>query len=106
MIIPLFIKTPKNIFSYGLCQCDKNLAYAMLFNVYEVPEWVIYFWNLWNQVESQLFEKLSTESIKGKSKYMHDNLKTQKGCLKTNFLVKIFIFILLYMNILVEISST
>ena len=106
MIIPLFIKTPKNIFSYGLCQFDKNPAYAMPFNVYEVPEWVIYFWNLSNQVESQLFEKLSTEPIKRKSKYMHDKLKTQKGCFKTNFLVKIFIFILLYINILVEIIST
>ena len=22
--VPLFIKTPKNIFSYGVTQCDKN----------------------------------------------------------------------------------
>ena len=34
-IIPLFIKTPKNIFSYGLSQYNKNSAYGMSFNVSE-----------------------------------------------------------------------
>ena len=28
-MIPLFIKTPKNIFSYGMSQYDKNSAYSM-----------------------------------------------------------------------------
>ena len=32
-LIPLFIKTPKNIFSYGKSQYDKNSAYTMSFNV-------------------------------------------------------------------------
>ena len=32
-IIPLFIKTPKNIFSYGPSQCDMNSAYTMQFNL-------------------------------------------------------------------------
>ena len=27
--VPLFIKTPKNIFSYGVSQCEKNCAYTM-----------------------------------------------------------------------------
>ena len=39
-LIPLFIKTPKNIFSYGVSQYDKNLAYTMLFNVSEENGWV------------------------------------------------------------------
>ena len=34
-LIPLFIKTPKNIFSYGVSQYDKNSAYTMSFNVSE-----------------------------------------------------------------------
>ena len=38
-LIPLFIKTPKDIFSYGVSQYDKNSAYAMLFNVCEVEAW-------------------------------------------------------------------
>ena len=27
--VPLFIKTPKNFFSYGVSQYDKNCAYTM-----------------------------------------------------------------------------
>ena len=38
-LMPLFIKTPKDIFSYGVSQYDKNSAYAMLFNVCEVEAW-------------------------------------------------------------------
>ena len=34
-LIPLFIKTAKNIFSYGVSQYDKNSAYTMSFNVSE-----------------------------------------------------------------------
>ena len=39
-LIPLFIKTPKNIFSYDVSQYDKNFAYTMPFNVSEEKEWV------------------------------------------------------------------
>ena len=34
-VIPLFIKIPKNIFSYGVSQYDKNSAYTMSFNFSE-----------------------------------------------------------------------
>ena len=37
-VIPLFIKTPKDIFSYGVSQYDKNSAYKMSFNVSEEKE--------------------------------------------------------------------
>ena len=33
VVIPLFIKTPKNVFSCGVLQEDKNSAYRMSFNV-------------------------------------------------------------------------
>ena len=36
---PLFIKTPKNIFSYGVSQYDKNSAYIMPFNISKEKEW-------------------------------------------------------------------
>ena len=65
-LIPLFIKTPKNVFSYGVSQYDKNSAYTMSFNVSEEKEWVSQYKKIWNEVESQLFEKLATEPIKGK----------------------------------------
>ena len=32
-LMPLFIRTTKNIFSYGVSQCNKNCAYTMSFNV-------------------------------------------------------------------------
>ena len=38
---------------------------------------------IWNEVESQLFEKLATEPIKGK--YVRAKLKTWKKDIKTNF---------------------
>ena len=84
-LIPLFIKTPKNIFSYGVSQYDKNSAYTMSFNVSEEKEWVSQYKKIWNEVESQLFEKLATEPIKGEGKYVHGKLKTWKERIKTNF---------------------
>ena len=77
-LVPLFIKTPKNIFSYGVSQYDKNSAYTMSFNVSEEKEWVSQYKKIWNEVESQLFEKLATELIKGEGRYIHGKLKTWK----------------------------
>ena len=82
-LIPLFIKTPKNIFSYGVSQYDKNSAYTMSFNVSEEKEWVSQYKKIWNEVESQLFEKLATEPIKGN--HVRGKLKTWKERIKTNF---------------------
>ena len=84
-IIPLFIKTPKNIFSYGVSQHDKNSAYTISVNASETPEQVIQHRNIWNEIESQLLEKLTTEPIKGDGKYMHGKLKIWKDRIKTNF---------------------
>ena len=39
-LVPLFIKTPKNIFSCGVSQYNKNSAYTMSFNVSEEKAWV------------------------------------------------------------------
>ena len=40
---------------------------------------------IWNEVESQLFEKLGTEPPKGEGKYVHVKLKTWKEHIKTTF---------------------
>ena len=40
VLIPLFIKTSKNIFSSGISQYDKNSAYTVSFNVSEENGWV------------------------------------------------------------------
>ena len=84
-LIPLFIKTPKNIFSHGVSQYDKNSAYTMPFNVSDEKEWVAQYKQIWNEVESKLFEKLATELIKREGRYVHGKLKTWKERIKTNF---------------------
>ena len=84
-LVPLFIKTPKNIFSYGVSQYDKNSAYTMSFNVSEAKEWVSQYKKIWNEVESQLFEKMATEPIKREGSYVNGKLKTWKERIKTNF---------------------
>ena len=55
--MPLFIKTPKNIFSYVVSQYDKNSASAMSFNVSAEKEWASQYKKIWTKVESQLFVK-------------------------------------------------
>ena len=84
-LIPLVIKTLKNIFSYGVSQYDKNSAYTMSFNVSEEKEWVSQYKKVWNETESQLFEKMATEPIKREGRYVNGKLKTWKECIKTNF---------------------
>ena len=83
--MPLFIKTPRNTFSYGVLEHDKNSAYTMSFNVSEEKAWVAQYKKIWNEVESQLSEKLATKLIKGEGKYVHGKLKTWKERIKTNF---------------------
>ena len=84
-LVPLFIKTPKNIFSHGASQYDKNPAYTMSFNVSEEKEWVPQYKKIWSEFESQLFEKLAIEPIKGEGRYVNGKLKTWKERIKTNF---------------------
>ena len=82
-LILLFIKTPRDIFSYGVSQFDKNSAYTMSFNVSEEEAWKTQYKKIWNEIKSQLFQKLATEPIKGK--YVRGKLKTWKKDIKTNF---------------------
>ena len=82
-LMPLFIKTPKNIFSYGVSQYDKNSTYTMTFKFSEKEAWKTQYKKIWNEVGSQLFEKLAMEPIKGNN--VRGKLKTWKKDIKTNF---------------------
>ena len=68
-LIPLFMKTPRDIFSYGTSQYNKSSAYTMSFSVSETKEWVSQYKKIWNVGESQLFEKMMTEPIKREGRY-------------------------------------
>ena len=84
-LMPLFMKTPKNIFSYVVSQYAKNSAYTMSFNVFEEKASKTQYEKIWNEVESQLFEKMATEPIKREGRYVNGKLKTWKERIKTNF---------------------
>ena len=84
-LIPLFIKTSKDIFSYSVSQYDKNSTYTMSFNVPEEKSWKTQHKKIWNEVESQLFEIMVTEPIKREGRYVNGKLKTWKERIKTNF---------------------
>lgn len=88
--MPLFIKTAKNIFGYAVSQYEKNSAYALSLTACGVPEWVIQHQNNWNEVELQLFEKMTKKSIKRETKYVHDKLKRRKNALRQTFFVTTF----------------
>ena len=45
----------------------------MSFNVFEVNEWLPQCKKIWNEIEPELFEKLTTKPIK--CKYFHGKLK-------------------------------
>ena len=84
-LMPVFIKTPKNIFSYGFSQYGKNSAYTMSFSVFEEKVWKTQYKTIWNEVESQLPEKMETELIKREGRYVNDKFKKWKERIKTNF---------------------
>ena len=84
-LIPLFIKTPKNIFSYGVSQYDKNSAYTMSFNDSDEKSWKTQYKKIWNEVESELYEKMSTKLIKKEDRYVNGKVKTWKECIKVSF---------------------
>ena len=83
VLMPLFIKTTKNMFSYSVSQYDKNSACTISFNVSDEKEWMFQYKKILDEVESQLFEKLATELIKDNN--VHGKLKTWKKDTKTNF---------------------
>ena len=83
--MPLFIKTPKDIFSFGVSQYNKSSTYTMSFNVSEEKVRKTQYKKICNEVESQLFEKMATEPIKEEGRYVNGKLKTWKERIRTNF---------------------
>ena len=79
------IKMPKNIFSHGVSQNDKNSVYTRSFNVSGEKEWVGQYKKIWSKLELQLFQKLVTEPTEREGRCVYGKLKTWKECIKTNF---------------------
>ena len=81
-LVPLFIKTLKNIFSYACHNTIKTLP-IQCHLMSEEKAWKIQYEKIWNEVESHLFENLVTGPIK--RELPSTKLKTWKERIKTNF---------------------
>ena len=55
-----------------------GIAYTMSLCVSKAKEWLSQYKKIWNEVESQLFEKMATEPIKREGRYVYGKLKTWK----------------------------
>ena len=49
-----------------------------------ISEWALYHQNIWNKVEFQLCEKLTTEHVKGEGRYIHGKPKMWKEQVEKN----------------------
>ena len=71
-IVALRIKTPKNVYSYGVSQYSETSKWCMSFNLEGRDEWIEKYKKIWEVVEAQLVQCLTTEVV-SKGKYI--NLK-------------------------------
>ena len=71
-IVALRIKTPKNVYSYGVSQYSETSKWCMSFNLEGRDEWLEKYKKIWEVVEAQLVQCLTTEVV-SKGKYI--NLK-------------------------------
>ena len=74
-IIPLYIKTPKNVFNNGVRQYSENSAYTMSFDLDAHKDWVEKYKLVWDRVEQQIFQRLTKDPV-NKDRYVNGKLKT------------------------------
>ena len=83
-IIPLYIKTPKNVFSNGVRQYSENSAYTMSFDLDAPKDWVEKYKLVSDQAEQQIFQRLKKDPV-NKDRYVNGKLKTWKEKITANF---------------------
>ena len=72
-IVALRIKTPKNVYSYGVSQYSETSKWCMSFNLEGREEWIENYKKIWEAVEAQLFQCLTTEVV-SKGRYINPKL--------------------------------
>ena len=82
VVHPLYIKTPKNVFSNGVRQYSENSAYRMSFDLNAHKDWVEKYKLVWDRAEQQIFQRLTKDPV-NKDRYVNGKLKTWK--ITTNF---------------------
>ena len=72
-IVALRIKTPKNIYSYGVSKYTESSKWCMSFNLETHDEWMENYKKIWEAVEAQLFQCLTTQVV-SKGLYINPKL--------------------------------
>ena len=72
-IVALRIKTPKNVYSYGVSQYSETSKWCMSFNLEAHNEWMVKYRQIWEAVEAQLFQCLTTDVVSN-CKYINPKL--------------------------------
>ena len=72
-IVALRIKTPKNIYSYGVSKYTESSKWCMSFNLETHDDWIENYKKIWEAVEAQLFQCLTTEVV-SKGRYINPKL--------------------------------
>ena len=72
-IVALRIKTPKNVYSYGVSQYSETSKWCMSFNLEPHSEWLVKYRKIWEAVEAQLFQCLTTDVVSN-CKYINPKL--------------------------------
>ena len=72
-IVALRIKTPKNVYSYGVSQYSETSKWCMSFNLEAHNEWIVKYRKIWEAVEAQLFQCLTTDVVSN-CKYINPKL--------------------------------
>ena len=73
-LVAIRIKTPKNVYSYGVSKYSETSKWCMCFNLEGYDEWIKKYEEIWGSVEAQLFQSLATEVV-NKGKYINPKLK-------------------------------
>ena len=82
LIIPLLVKTPKDVYSNGVCRYNDNSKYQMGLNLEDYPTWRMKYGKIWDRIEDELGAKLTVEPIKNdcylnaKLRYFNDRILT------------------------------
>ena len=77
-IVALRIKTPKNVYSYGVSKFTKTSKWCMSFKLEGHDEWIEKYTKILGAVEAQLFQSLTTEVV-NKGKCINPKLNIYKG---------------------------
>ena len=83
-IVALRVKTPKNIFSFGVSQYNVGSPWNMGFNLEGHEDWLEKYRKIWVAVEEQVFQTFTKDPI-NKERYINPKLKEYNGQITTKY---------------------